>query len=94
VTPELVPFLQAVAATAAWLNGVFFVRYWRESRDQLFALFGVAFWLLALSWAALSLSTPEHESRPYIYGIRLLAFLLIILAIVRKNRHAARRPNR
>jgi hypothetical protein len=34
----------------------------------------------------LSLFSPDHEARPYVYGIRLLAFLLIILAIIRKNR--------
>ena len=90
---ELVPFLQAVAATTAWLNGLFFVRFWRESRDVLFALFGAAFWLLALSWAALSVLSPDHETRPYIYGVRLLAFLLIIVAIIQKNRGTVRRSN-
>jgi hypothetical protein len=93
VSPELVPFLQAVAATTAWLNGLFFMRFWRESRDVLFMLFGAAFWLLALSWAALSVLSPDHETRVYIYGIRLLAFLLIIVAIIQKNRGTTRRSN-
>jgi len=89
MTQELVSFLQAVGATAAWLNGVFFFRFWRESRDELFALFGGAFWLLGLSWAWLSLFSPDQETRPYVYGLRLVAFLLIIVAIVRKNRRQA-----
>ncbi len=82
----LVVFLQAVAATAAWINGVFFWRFWRESGDQLFAMFAVAFWLLAASWAILSVFTPQGESVPYVYALRLLAFLVLIGGIVQKNR--------
>jgi hypothetical protein len=83
---DLVVSLQAVSATAAFINGVFFFRFWRESRDRLFWLFGAAFWLLALSWALLSVFSPTGESRPYVYAIRLVAFLLIITAIIQKNR--------
>ena len=82
---DLVPLLQAVAATAAWFNGVFFYRVWRESRDELFALFGTALWLLSLSWALLAVFKLD-EARPFVYGIRLVAFGCIIVAIVRKNR--------
>jgi hypothetical protein len=83
----LVAFLQAVAATAAWLNGVFFWRFWRQSRDQLFALFAIAFWLLAASWAILSVFNPQGESVPYVYALRLLAFVVLIGGIVQKNRY-------
>jgi hypothetical protein len=85
VTDSLVPFLQAVSATAGWINGVFFWRFWRDSGDQLFAMFAVAFWLLAASWAVLALFSPTGESLPYIYALRLVAFLLIIGGVVRKN---------
>lgn len=82
---EFVPLLQAVAATAAWFNGLFFFRFWRETHDQLFAMFGAAFWLLGASWAVLCLINPD-EARPYVYGIRLVAFALIIVGVVKKNR--------
>jgi hypothetical protein len=78
-----------VAATAAWGCGVFFLRFWRERRDVLFAYFGTAFWVLALSWALLAIVNPDDESRPYIYGLRLIAFLLIIVAMIGKNRGRA-----
>ena len=80
------PVLQASAATAAWANGLFFLRFWRESRDALFAFFGVAFWLLALSWTALAFFDVREESQPYVYGIRLIAFLLLIVGMIAKNR--------
>lgn len=84
--PQHVVFLQAVSATGAWVAGLFFLRFWRESGDRLFAFFAAAFWLLALSWALLALISPTEETRPYIYAIRLVAFLLIIGGIVEKNR--------
>ena len=60
----LIPFLQTVSATAALASGLFFFRFWRESHDRLFAFFGAAFWVLALSWALLALVNPSDEARP------------------------------
>lgn len=82
----LIPFLQTVSATAALASGLFFLRFWRESRDRLFAFFGAAFFVLALSWSLLALINPSDETRPYIYAIRLVAFLLMIIGMVDKNR--------
>ena len=84
--PDYIVFLQAVSAMGAWVAGLMFFRFWRESRDRLFALFGTAFWLLALSWALLALFSPTEDTRSYIYAVRLLAFILIIVGIIDKNR--------
>jgi hypothetical protein len=86
VKPDYLVFLQGVAAAGAWVSGVFFFHFWRQSHERLFAFFGAAFWLLALSWTLLGLFSPTEEARPYIYAIRLVAFLLIIGGIVEKNR--------
>jgi hypothetical protein len=61
-------------------------RFWRDTHDRLFAHFGTAFWLLAVSWTLLALVPAGHESRPFIYVVRLVAFVLIISGIVDKNR--------
>lgn len=82
----IIPFLQTISATAAVAAGLFFFRFWRESRDRLFAFFGAAFWMLAVSWALLALINPSDETRPYVYAIRLVAFLLMIVGMVDKNR--------
>jgi hypothetical protein len=84
--PEYVVFLQAVSAMGAFVAGLLFLRFWRESEDRLFAFFGGAFHLLALSWTLLGLFSPTEETRPYIYAIRLVAFALIITGIIDKNR--------
>jgi hypothetical protein len=82
----IIPFLQTVSATAAVAAGLFFFRFWRESRDRLFAFYGAAFWVLAVSWVLLALINPSDETRPYVYAIRLVAFLLMIVGMVDKNR--------
>ena len=84
--PEIVVFLQGFSAAGAWVAGLLFLRFWRESHDRLFAFFGAAFWLMSLSWALLGLFSPTEETRPYIYAIRLVAFLLLIVGIADKNR--------
>ena len=82
-------FFQGIGATGAWVGGLLFLRFWRDSRDPLFALFGAAFWLLSLSWVLLALTSPMEEARPYIYALRLVAFILIIAAMIVKNRGTA-----
>jgi hypothetical protein len=88
MNPSLVVFLQGFSAAGAFVAGLLFFRFWRDSHDRLFGFFGAAFWLLAVSWTLLGLFSPTEETRPYIYAIRLIAFLLIIVAIVDKNRDA------
>jgi hypothetical protein len=91
---DLTFFLWGALAMACWVAGLVFLRFWKESRDRFFAIFGCAFWVLGLNWVVLALFHPTGEARHYVYGIRLLAFLLIIGAIIDKNRpssgHAVR----
>lgn len=65
--------------------GLFFLRFWTRSGDLLFLAFATAFWLLALNIALVVLIPEPDEIRTYFYLIRVLAYLLIVLAIVRKN---------
>ena len=86
--------LQSISATAAWTAGLFFFRFWRDTADRLFLYFALAFWLMAVSWLALAALTPTDESRPYIYAVRLLAFLLIVIAIADKSRQTEAKGRR
>ena len=83
-------FLLGLIVMACLVAGLFFLRFWRKTRDRLFAVFALAFWLLALNWTLLAI-TARDEVRPSLYGIRLLAFVLILVGIVDKNR-ASRGP--
>ena len=73
-------------AVAFAMIGVSFIRFWRSSRNRLFLLFGIAFFVLAVERAVLVLIDPDNEFAPYVYAMRLLAFALIIAAIVDQNR--------
>lgn len=78
--------LSGAAAMGFLVAGLYFARFWTQSRDRLFMFFSVAFVLLALNSLALGLSTPQGDLRVAVYGLRLAAFLLILYAIYEKNR--------
>jgi len=86
VNHDVTVFFQGIASMGAYASGVFFFRFWRQSRDPLFCYFGCAFCLFGLSWTLLGLFSPAEDTRPYIYGIRLIAFLAIIAGTIYKNR--------
>jgi type IV secretory pathway component VirB8 len=84
-------FLHGATMVSAAAIALFFLRSWRRARDRLFFLFGLAFALLALERLVLAFVTASHEFRPFVYLIRLSAFLFILAAIVDKNRADKRR---
>jgi hypothetical protein len=83
------PIMVAFAGGALTLGflavGLFFLKFWRRTRDGLFLAFAVAFGLLATNQAVPILFGVPSEDQGYIYLLRLAAFLLIILAVLRKN---------
>ena len=78
-------FLAGMITMGFLLAALFFVRFWWRTRDSLFATFGAAFLLLAVNQAVVALALLSREEQPYAYLLRLLAFGLIIIAIIRKN---------
>jgi len=82
----MLDLLSGANAALAAVAGLFFLRFWRQTGDRLFASFAVAFWLLGAHWVCLALTAPDYELRPLLYGVRLLAFLVIIGGIADKNR--------
>jgi hypothetical protein len=83
--PSLIVYLSGVVTAGFLACGLFFAKFWWRSRDVLFLTFAAAFWLLALNAALVVLvPQPEHE-RSGFYLLRVAAFLLIAVAIVRKN---------
>ena len=82
---------QMFATTGAIIMGyavaaVFFLKFWRRTRDFLFLAFATAFMLMAMTPLLTTLlDVPREEQSPF-YLLRLLAFMIIIVAIVRKSR--------
>ena len=79
--------LYGATAMGCLVAGLFFLRFWRASMDRLFLLFAVAFWILALAYGVRGAVQSATEWHLYVFGIRLVAFCLILYAIVDKNRH-------
>jgi hypothetical protein len=86
-------FISGVLVAGYAVAGLFFLRFWRQSRDRLFAWFAAAFWLLAAQRGALAAAEPGTLGATWLYAVRLLAFLLILAAVIDKNR-PARGPGR
>jgi hypothetical protein len=81
---DAVPLVSGALVMGYIVCALFFVRYWRQSRDRLFLLFSGAFALLAVQ--RLLLSVAEGTGSLVFYGVRALAFTLIIIAVIDKNR--------
>jgi Ca2+/Na+ antiporter len=73
---------------ACFIAGLFFLRFWRQTRDRLFLMFALAFWTLSASRFALVVAGAPDEIRTLISLARLAAFILILAAILDKNRRA------
>ena len=78
-------FFSGIIAMGFTVCAVFFLRFWRRTRDSLFLVFSIALLLLALNQALTTLLGLPLEERSWLYLLRLAAFLIIIGAIVRKN---------
>lgn len=79
-------FLLGVIVTASLVAAAFFLKFWKQTRDRLFLGFGAAFLIEGLNRLAfLSLEAPS-DGDPLIYTVRLFSYLLILAAIVNKNR--------
>ena len=75
------------ATMAASLGvAVFFFRFYRETRDRLFAAFSLAFVVFAVNRLLLLVLEDGSEAEVYVYAVRLAVFALILAAIIDKNR--------
>lgn len=82
---EFQALLSGAVAMAYAVGGIFFLKFWRRSRDGLFLSFALAFLLLATNQALVGLYGGGSETDAAFYSLRLIGFLLIIVAIIRKN---------
>lgn len=71
---------------ACLVTGLFFIRFWLKTYDRLFLIFSFSFFLLATERLVLGMIGTRNEPSPTIYLIRMAAFLLILIAIIDKNR--------
>lgn len=78
--------LMGAVAMASFVAMLFFLRFWRQTRDNFFLWFAVAFGIDAAERLVLGLHKVSAEAEPLFYLARLVTFGLIIFAIIQKNR--------
>jgi peptidoglycan/LPS O-acetylase OafA/YrhL len=87
----MIEFMSGAIAMGFVVAAGFFMRFWRRTGDRLFLAFAIAFLLLALNQGLAQWIGDADERVGYTYLLRVLAFVLILGAIVDKNL-ARRRP--
>lgn len=71
---------------SCFFAALFFLRFWSRTRDRFHLFFSAAMLLLAVNWGAVAGTTAAGEPHSEIYLARLLAFVLILIAIIDRNR--------
>jgi hypothetical protein len=80
------PFVAGAIFVGYLSAALFFLKFWKETGDRLFAMFAIAFVVLASHRVLMVWLTEVPEAHSWLYFVRLLAFLLILFAILDKNR--------
>jgi Family of unknown function (DUF5985) len=79
-------FLLGVIVTSSLTAAAFFLKFWKQTRDQLFLGFGAAFLIEGVNRLGFLFIERPNEGDPVIYSVRLFSYLLILAAIINKNR--------
>jgi hypothetical protein len=85
MSPNLNVFLGGLITMCFAAIGLCFMRFWFLRRDPLLAAFAAAFWILAAAYLIVGLSIVPREEQSWVYLLRVAAFGIIAVAIVRKN---------
>ncbi len=78
-------FLLGTIVATSIVAAAFFWKFWRQTHDMLFLAFSAAFLIEGINRTSFLFLDSPNEGRPVIYIVRLIAFLLILAAIVKKN---------
>jgi hypothetical protein len=78
-------FLIGVLSTAFVTAAVFFLRFWRDTRDRFFLAFAASFLIEGLSRVVVLFVDRPSQPPTAVFVVRLFASGLIIWAILRKN---------
>ncbi len=83
-------FLNGMTVALCAVAAVLFLKFWSSSHDRLFIYFAAAFCVLSLERTTLIIvqqyvvNSSDYDI--YIYLVRLMAYLLLIIGIIEKNR--------
>jgi len=80
-----ISFILGMISAFSFTAAVFFLRFWRDTRDFFFLPFAVFFTVEGCNRIMMMFSAHPNEGSPWIYVLRLFALLLILSGILYKN---------
>lgn len=78
--------LAGAIAALSLVAGFVFLRFWRSTHDRFFLFFSASFLIEGLNRIILGITGELNENLPVYYLVRLLAYGLILYAVIDKNR--------
>ena len=84
-------FLLGGLAMGDLIAAMFFVKYWKTTKDRFFSYFTLSFGVEVVCRYLLMYTTFNTESEPLVYSLRLLSYAVILVGIADKNRNIIRR---
>lgn len=89
----IAPFLSGFAMATFSACALFFLKFWKASRDRFFLYFGLACVLFAIERIAGAMFNPLitgvdqiSDTAVYVYLVRLSGFVMLLIGIWEKNR--------
>jgi len=76
---------------ASFTISLFFLKFWKNTRDRFFLYFAISFLLDGICRITLAATANANDYDPVVYTIRLISFLVIIYAIFEKNNARSKR---
>lgn len=83
--------LLGAIAMVSLIISLLFIRFWTTTRDRFFLFFAAGFFIAGAGRVTMGLIPHVTDHSPLIYLTQLVAFLVIIYAIVDKNRSLKRK---
>ena len=75
-------------AMACFVASLFFLRFWKDTKDRFFLFFAISFFIEGITRIILGSNFYSSEEEPLFYITRLIAFLVILFAVIDKNLNA------
>lgn len=79
-------FLAGAIAMASFVAGLVFLRFHRHTSDRIFLFFAASFWLDSFGRTLEVALRLSDDGSPILYVIRVIAYGLILIGILDKNR--------
>jgi hypothetical protein len=78
--------LTGAIGMASLIAALFFLRFWKTTHDRFFLYFAVSFLIQGVNRFFLVQGAQASDDTPIGYLFRLISYMLIVIAVIDKNR--------